>query len=179
MLLCIYFKFLIKIYKDPIFYNTEKMKGWRNTMKVKDCMCKEVCFVKPETTIYDIAKLMECNGIGCIPVCDGNNCIVGLVTDRDLVLRTIACGKDAKKTPVSEIMTINVCCCEAEEDVSEAEAKMANNQIRRLPVIENNKVIGILTLGDLAHWNNEIGKQEVCTTIENICNCEGQVKNGK
>jgi CBS domain-containing protein len=148
-------------------------------MKVRDCMCKDVCFVKPETTIYDIAKLMECNGIGCIPICDGNNSIVGLVTDRDLVLRTIACNKDAKTTPVSEIMTTNVCCCEAEEDINEAQTKMANNQIRRLPVLENNKVIGILTLGDLAHWDKKIGKEEVCTTIENICNCEGQVKNGK
>ena len=112
-------------------------------MKVRDCMCKEVCFANPETTIYDIAKLMECNGIGCIPVCDGNNSIVGLVTDRDVVLRTIACDKDAKTTPVSEIMTTNVCCCEAEEDINEAQTKMANNQIRRLPVLENNKVIGI------------------------------------
>lgn len=148
-------------------------------MKVRDCMCKQVCFAKPETIIYDIAKMMECNGIGCIPVCDGNNSIVGLVTDRDLVLRTIACGKDAKATPVSEIMTTNVCCCGPEEDVKDAENKMSSNQIRRLPVLENNKVIGILTLGDLAHSNNETGKEEFCTTIENICNCEGQVKNGK
>lgn len=148
-------------------------------MKVKDCMCREVCFAKPETTIYDIAKLMETNQIGCIPVCDRNNSIVGLVTDRDIVLRTIACGKDAKTTPVSEIMTTKVWCCDIDEDIYDAENKMSTNQVRRLPVLQNNKVVGILTLGDLAHWEEEIGKEEFCATVENICDCNGQVKNSK
>lgn len=148
-------------------------------MKVKDCMCTEVCYAKPETTIYDIAKLMETNQIGCIPVCDGNNCIVGLVTDRDIVLRTIACGKDAKTTPVSEIMTTNVWCCDIDEDIYDVENKMSTNQVRRLPVLQNNKVVGIITLGDLAHWDKEIGREEFCATVENICDCNGQVKNSK
>lgn len=148
-------------------------------MKVKDCMCTEVCYAKPETTIYDIAKLMETNQIGCVPVCDGNNCIVGLVTDRDIVLRTIACGKDAKTTPVSEIMTTNVWCCDIDEDIYDAENKMSTNQVRRLPVLQNNKVVGIITLGDLAHWDKEIGREEFCATVENICDCNGQVKNSK
>ena len=147
-------------------------------MKVKDCMCNQVWAAKPETTIYDIAKLMETNKIGCVPICDANNDLVGLVTDRDIVLRGIGCDKDAKTTPISEIMTTDICCCTQEDDVYDVECTMSQNQVRRVPVVENNKVIGILTIGDLAHWNKEIGKQEVCNTISNICDTNGQVKNG-
>ncbi len=147
-------------------------------MKVNECMCGEVCCVKPETTLYDITKIMKNEHIGCIPVCNNENCIVGLVTDRDILLRCSACDKDLKTTPVSEIMTKNVCCCNPEDEVSTAENKMSEYQIRRIPVVEKNgKVVGILTMGDLAHFDNKIGKEEVCTTIENICNCDGQVKN--
>lgn len=142
-------------------------------MKVKECMCNDVCCVKPETKIYEIAKLMSENHIGCIPVCDENNSICGIVTDRDILLRCVACNKDTNETPVSDIMTCNVCTCKENDDITNAESKMGQNQIRRLPVCDdNNKVVGILTLGDLAQNNGAIGKQEVCTTLENICNSQ-------
>ena len=146
-------------------------------MQVNECMCTDVYSAKPETTIYDVVKIMQDRKIGCVPICDNNNSIVGLVTDRDIVLRGVACDKDSKTTPISEIMTSNVCCCNPEDEVYQAENKMSEYQIRRIPVIENNKVIGMLTMGDLAHCDRELGKQEVCTTIGNICSCEGKVKN--
>ena len=136
-------------------------------MKVKDCMCEDVCCVRPETKIQEVAKLMNQHHIGCVPVCDGNNCICGIVTDRDIILRCVACNKDTNQTQASDIMTCNVT------------TKMEQKQIRRLPVCDsNNQVVGILTLGDLAHFDTKLGKQQVCTTFENICNCEGQIKNG-
>ena len=142
-------------------------------MKVKECMCNDVCCVKPETKIYEIAKLMSENHIGCIPVCDDNNSIFGIVTDRDILLRCVACNKDSNKTPVSDIMTCNVCTCKENDELTNAESKMGENQIRRLPVCDdNNKVIRILTLGDLVQKDGNIGKQEVCTTLENICNSQ-------
>ena len=142
-------------------------------MKVKEWMCNDVCCVKPETKIYEIAKLMSENHIGCIPVCDENNSICGIVTDRDILLRGVACNKDTNKTPVSEIMTCNVCTCTENDDITNAESKMGENQIRRLPVCDdNNKVVGILTLGNLVQNDINIGKQEVCTTLENICNSQ-------
>ena len=142
-------------------------------MKVKDCMCNDVCCVKSDNKVQEVAKLMSDYHIGCIPVCDTNNCICGIVTDRDIILRGIACDKDLKQTPIRDIMSCNVCTCKEDDDVTNAETKMSNNQIRRLPVCdENNKVVGILTMGDLAHYNDELGKQEVCTTIENICDCK-------
>ena len=143
-------------------------------MKVKDCMCEDVCCVKPETKIQEVAKLMSKNYIGCIPVCDENNCICGIVTDRDVLLRCVACNKDTSQTPVSDIMTCNVCTCQEDDDMTNAETTMSQNQIRRLPVCDSqNRVVGILTFGDLAKNSYELGKQQVCTTIENICNCNG------
>ena len=146
-------------------------------MKVKDCMCGEVYCVKPETTVNEIAKLMEKNHIGCVPVCNNDNTVVGVITDRDIILRTIACDKDVKTTKASDIMTCNVCTCNQEDDIYDAELKMANNQIRRIPVVDNNKVIGILTFGDLTHYCDEIGEDEYCHTVDNICQCGGQAKN--
>ncbi len=147
-------------------------------MKVKECMCNQVWAAKPETTIYDIAKLMETNKIGCVPICDNNNTMVGIITDRDIVLRGVVCDKNTKTTPVSEIMTTKICYCTPNDDVYDAQCKMSQNQVRRIPVLENNQIVGILTLGDLANNNREIGKREVCNTISNICDNSGNVKNG-
>lgn len=143
-------------------------------MKVKDCMCNDVCCVKPNTNLNQVAKLMSENHIGCIPVCDDNNCICGIVTDRDILLRAVACEKDTQNCPVCDVMSTNVCTCKEDDDMTNAESKMSQNQIRRLPVCDkNNKVIGILTMGDLAQNDRELGKQEVCNTIEGICDCNG------
>ena len=145
-------------------------------MKVKDYMCGDVCCVKPETKINEIAKIMQQNHIGCVPVCNNENNIVGIITDRDIILRTIACDKDVKNTMASDIMTCNVCTCGQDEELTEAEHKMSENQIRRIPVVENNKVVGILTLGDLSRCD-ETGEDNLCCTLENICECNGQAKN--
>ena len=142
-------------------------------MKVKDCMCTDVCCVKPETTIRDVAKLMSQNHIGSIPVCDTNNCLCGIVTDRDIILRSIACDKDVKTTPVSDIMSTNVCTCDENEDMANAENKMGTNKVRRLPVCDNNKkVIGMLTLGDIAQNRADLDDREICITFEDICDCD-------
>ncbi len=147
-------------------------------MKINECMCQDVCFVKPDCNVYDAARIMNENHVGCIPVCDDQKCLLGVITDRDIVLRSVACDKNAKQTPVSEIMTTNVCTCGCEEDVSIAQNTMAKNQIRRIPVVDaQNKMVGILTLGDLAHNGKQIGQQDFSTTMENICDCKGNVKN--
>ena len=147
-------------------------------MKISECMCQDVCFVKPDCKVYDAARIMCENHIGCIPVCDEQKCVVGILTDRDIVLLSVACNKDSKATPVSEIMTTDICTCVCSDDISNAQNTMEKNQIRRIPVVDyNNKMVGILTMGDLAHKNREIGQENVCTTIENICNCKGSIQN--
>ena len=140
-------------------------------MKVKDCMCNHINFVKPETTVADCAKMMCNNHIGCTPVCDSNNKLVGIVTDRDIVLRAIANNKDVNKTPISQLMTTNPKYCDCNCNIEEAQRIMSKEQIRRVPVVDNNKVIGILTLGDLAA-NEAVDEDELCDTIESICGCD-------
>lgn len=149
-------------------------------MDVKDCMSTQICYCTPNNNVKDVAKLMCDNHVGCIPVCDDNKQIVGVITDRDVILRTIACNKDVKTTPVSEIMTCNPCCCTPNTTIDEATKLMSDLQIRRIPVCDiNNKIVGILSLGDLAHHDKEVGTKEVCNTLENICNCNGNTKNAE
>ena len=119
------------------------------------------------------------NHIGCLPVCNENRQVVGLITDRDITLRCVACDKDTKKTPVSEIMTSNVFCCNTDDEVYKAENQMAQNQVRRLPVTENGKIVGILTLGNLAQHNNSGLDTNVGKTFEYICKCHSNTKNAE
>ncbi len=143
-------------------------------MKINECMCQDVCFVKPDCKVYDAARIMNENHIGCIPVCDENKNLVGLLTDRDIVLRGVACDKNTKTTPVSEIMTTNVWTCGCNDDLEEAQKIMSQNQVRRIPVVDSqNKMVGILTTGDLVQ-NSDV---KFSNTMENICNCKGSIKN--
>lgn len=141
-------------------------------MKVKDCMCTKVFYLAPENTVEDCAKKMGEYHIGCIPVCDSNKKIVGIVTDRDIILRTVACSKDAKLTPISEIMTTKVYYCSDTDEVNNVENTMSNEQIRRLPVVNNNnEIVGIITLKDLC-INENLNNTSIGQTLENICNCD-------
>ena len=147
-------------------------------MKISECMCKDICFVKPDCNAYDASRIMCENHIGCIPICDDNKKVVGIVTDRDILLRAVACDKNVKTTPVSEIMTTNVYTCKCDADINQAQNLMAQNQIRRLPITDDSdRVVGILTMGNLAQNDKKIGQQNVSTTIQNICNCQGSVAN--
>ena len=145
-------------------------------MKVNECMCKEVTYVKPEDNLCTVAKLMSEKHIGCIPVCGNENKIVGLITDRDVLLRSIACDKDCKQTKVSEIMTTDVCCCNSDSDISEVQKMMSQWQVRRIPVVENSKLVGIITMGDLVN-NQNVSNQEVSQTVSHICHCGQDAKN--
>lgn len=138
-------------------------------MKVKDCMCNSVIYLAPENTVYDCAKLMNEKHIGCIPLCNNNQSVVGLITDRDIVLRGVACDKDIKNTMASDIMTCKVCCCKDTDEIEQVEKMMSNEQVRRLPVVDNNnKIIGIITLKDMC-INQNVNTQDVSQILGNIC----------
>lgn len=149
-------------------------------MKVQECMCGKVACVTPQDTISNVAKVMQANHIGCVPVCNEQKQICGIITDRDIVLRAVACDKDMNNTMASEIMTTDLCTCKQDDEMTNAQSQMEFNQIRRLPVCDNqNRVVGMLTLGNLANNNTQIGKNQVATTLGNICNCQGQAKNAE
>ena len=145
-------------------------------MKVKECMCKEVESINPNTSIKECAKIMSDNHIGCVPVCNEQKEVVGIITDRDLLLRAVACDKDINTTKASDIMTCNAYCCSSDTDVKEAENIMSTEKIRRIPIVDNNKIVGILTLGDISQAS-DINKNDVCTTLKDICS--NQTKNAE
>ena len=147
-------------------------------MKVDECMCQDVCFVKPDCKVYDAARIMNENHVGCIPVCDDNKCVVGLITDRDIVLRCVACNKDLNITKASDIMSLNVCTCDENESIERVENKMSKNQVTRIPICDaKNHIVGIITLKDLAKNNKTIGYQNICETVEDVC-CDNTKNNG-
>lgn len=129
-------------------------------MQVKQIMTTDVHTVSPEDTITKAASIMKQLNVGSVPVTDGSNKVVGIVTDRDIVLRGVANGKDSNHK-VSEVMTTNIKYVSPEVDVHTAADIMAENQIRRLPVVDNGNLVGIVALGDLATENifeNEAGE---------------------
>ena len=119
-------------------------------MKVKDCMNDNVIWLTPDASISECVNVMNQHHIGSVPICNQSQNVVGLVTDRDILLRAIVTNKDINNTKVSDIMTTGVFCCEANTDIERATTVMSENQVRRLPVTEQNKIVGMLTLTDLS-----------------------------
>ena len=138
-------------------------------MNVCECMCKNVISASKDTSIIEISSLMKENDIGSIPICDEDKNIVGMITDRDIVLRAVAENKDISKLKAEDIMTKNhIIKLDINSSTLEASKTMSNNQVRRLPVLEDNKLVGILSIGDLAR-NNDIPTSIVGTTFVCIC----------
>ena len=93
---------------------------------------------------------MRQRGIGALPVCGYDGSLKGLVTDRDIVTRCLAAGRDPAKTQVSQVMTARVVTARPDMEVSLASHLMGREQVRRLPIVENGRLCGMVSLGDLA-----------------------------
>ncbi len=118
-------------------------------MKIKDIMTTNVQYTKPESNLNDVANQMESLNVGSIPVCDYTSKLLGIVTDRDIVVRGLS--KNVQGTSlVSDIMTRNPITVTSETSVTEASKLMSQYQIRRLPVVEGDRLVGIVAIGDLA-----------------------------
>ncbi len=118
-------------------------------MKVKDIMTRDVASINPSATITEAAQLMQKLNVGSVPVCDQSG-VVGVVTDRDIVVRNVAHGTNPQTTTVKDVMTTNVTAVTPETDISQVTGIMSTNQIRRIPVVDKNTLVGIVALGDLA-----------------------------
>jgi CBS domain-containing protein len=119
-------------------------------MKLNEIMTKDVEAIAPDTSLQEAASRMRSLDVGVLPVFEGDR-LVGMLTDRDLAIRATAEGKDPKTTTVQEAMTADVAYCFEDQDVEEAGRIMKENQIRRLPVLNRDKLlVGIVSLGDLA-----------------------------
>ena len=117
-------------------------------MKVRDIMSKDIACLRSDDTVERAAQLMKQYNCGSIPVCTDDK-IIGIVTDRDIAVRSVASGQDTHQR-VGDIMTKDVIFANPETDVNDAARIMSDRQIRRLPVVENNSLIGIVALGDIS-----------------------------
>jgi len=123
-------------------------------MVVSDFMTKNVVSVSTDESVALASRLLSRHNIGALPVCSRDGALRGMVTDRDIVLRCVAAGKNPEETTVDKIMTKSVASVAPGDDISHATEVMSSAQVRRLPVVENGQLTGMLSLGDIA-WRPE------------------------
>ena len=119
-------------------------------MEIKDIMTQGVVSIHPSESVEVAARTMTQYNIGVLPVCSAGGKICGVVTDRDLVTRCVASNRDPGKTTVRDVMTGQVVSAQPDMDVGVAAHLMGRRQVRRLPVVENGKLCGMVSLGDMA-----------------------------
>lgn len=133
---------------------------------VRDVMTPNPECVSEKDSIRDVARIMKDQDTGVVPVVDGKK-VIGLITDRDIVVRGIAEGRDVSNVKVNEIMTKSVRSVKEDAPLSEVLDLMGNAEIRRVPVVNgNNELVGIVSLGDIATNTNQDGR--VGKAVENI-----------
>lgn len=118
-------------------------------MQITEVMTKDVSLVDPATPVNEASRLMRDADIGVLPIGEGDR-LVGMVTDRDIVLRAVAEGRDPTTTTVRDVMSDQILYCFEDQSTEEVAANMGDNQIRRLPVLNRDKrLVGIVSLSDL------------------------------
>jgi CBS domain-containing protein len=133
-------------------------------MKIRDLMTSDPAVCKPDDACAQAATLMRQEDCGAIPVVDDGQ-LVGIVTDRDIVIRAVAVGKDPRSTPVSQVMSADPITLSPDDGADDAERVMADRQVRRLPVVEDGRLVGILVTAQLARREDA---REVGETIKEI-----------
>lgn len=133
-------------------------------MKVREIMTTRIVSVEPNTTVHDAAVMMNRNNIGAVPVVEGGN-VRGMLTDRDIVLRCVADSRDAAGVKVADICSQGAVSVSPEQNVSEAMNLMSTEQVRRLPVVENGRIVGMLSLADVAREKTGMELAEAISDI--------------
>lgn len=139
-------------------------------MQVRDLMNPSVVSVSTTDSTALAARLLSRHNIGSVPVCTSDGRLRGIVTDRDIVLRCIAAEEDPAQTPVREVMTRGCYTVRPEDDCRQATQLMAARQVRRLPVVEEGKLVGMLSLSDLSrsHRFDMEASQALSEISENV-----------
>ncbi len=144
----------------------ENRKSGPGSRHIRDVMTPNPECVSEKDSIRDVARIMKNQDTGVVPVVDGKK-IIGLITDRDIVVRGLAEGKNLENVRVNELMTKSIRSVREDASVDEALELMGNAEIRRVPVVNHNdELVGIVSLGDIASQANRDGK--VGQTVENI-----------
>lgn len=135
-------------------------------MQVKDIMTKDVVIADSNDNVLTVAKLMKHHNIGAIPVVENAEKVLGMITDRDIVLSIADYNFDPANTDVTKLMSNKVYSVRPDADLSSALALMKKQQIRRLPVIEEEKLVGMLSIGDIAvHSDYNVEMSEAISEI--------------
>jgi CBS domain-containing protein len=121
------------------------MKSVRNILDAKG---NDIWFVTPDNSVLDTIKMMAEKGVGALLVMDGES-LAGIVSERDYARKVILMGRSSENTPVRDIMTAEVICAAPEQSVEDCMALMTENRIRHLPVRRDEKIVGVLSIGDL------------------------------
>ncbi|MFT8890003.1 MAG: CBS domain-containing protein [Ethanoligenens sp.] len=133
-------------------------------MQVSEIMTTRIVSVEPASSVRDAASLMSRNNIGAVPVVD-NGAVRGMLTDRDIVLRCVSEKKDADTLKVSDICSHGAVSVRPQDPVSNAIHLMSAEQVRRLPVVDNGKLVGMLSFADIAR---EKAGMEIAQSISEI-----------
>ena len=137
-------------------------------MKLREIMTHPVVRINPEESVAVAARTLARYNVGLLPVCGGDGRLCGVVTDRDLVTRCIASGRQPASTAVREVMTRGVISARPDMEASAAASLMGRQQIRRLPVVENGRICGMVSLADLANREESaIDAADALTEISN------------
>ena len=140
-------------------------------MNVNKIMSSDVIQITPDTTVSQAAEAMRTHDVGILPVCDENNQMMGIVTDRDIVVRLMNKSGDWSQTTIRGAITPEVVCVSPDTDCEIAADIMAEEKIRRLPVVnDDGRLVGMLSLGDLASVKS---MDAVCgDAMHDICSCK-------
>jgi CBS domain-containing protein len=131
---------------------------------VKDVMTSNPTTVQSDATVVEAARIMRDQDTGIVPVVE-NDRLVGTVTDRDITVRVVAEGRDPESTTLREIASTDVVSVEPEQDLSEALRLMAEHQVRRLPVVANDRLVGIVAQADVAREADDAQTGELVEEI--------------
>jgi CBS domain-containing protein len=140
------------------------MPTTRSQLSVKDVMTPNPKTVTRETGVVEAAKLMAGEDVGPLPVVEGRR-LVGIVTDRDLVTRVLAEGRDPASTAVGDVYSSEPVTVSPDDDLSHALTLLAQHQVRRLPVADGAEVVGILAQADIAREESHKAVGEVVEDI--------------
>jgi CBS domain-containing protein len=143
--------------------------------KCEEVMTKNPVCCLPGDNVVKVAEMMKKTNIGSIPVIENEQTrkLVGIVTDRDLAMKIVAEGRDAKSTKVEAVMTHKVVTCRAEDDFQKALAAMSEYQLRRIPIVDNNnKILGIIAQADVAVRVNQ--PEKTAAVVKEISESNGE-----
>ena len=133
--------------------------------KIHEVMTSRPRAVEPQTSVREAAQLMESEDVGSLPVVQDGARLVGVVTDRDIVVRVVAAGLDPESTAVGSVASRELVTLDPEDDLDDALALMAREQVRRLPIVREDELVGVLSQADVAHAAKEKDVGEVVEAI--------------